>query len=58
MMYTECGWCGWLGPLTELKDHPERPMPLDFGFCPECGWECDDEIFDEAEKDRRLAEYE
>ena len=58
--YVECGQCGWIGPLSELKDQPTRPMPLDIGFCPDsrCGAEIDEWPFDEAEKDRRLAEYE
>ena len=54
--WTECPQCGWMGGLWELKDHPTRPMPSDWGFCPECGGECD-EVFDTAEKDRRVAEY-
>ena len=58
MMNTECANCGWMGPLTDLKDHPLRPMPCDFGFCPECTFECDGEIFDDEEMQQRLKEYE
>lgn len=57
-MYTECGHCGWIGPISELQDHPARPMPMDFGFCPECDREVDWNEFDEAEYKARLAEYE
>jgi len=54
--WTECNQCGWIGGLWELKEHPTRSNPMDLGFCPECGCECED-VFGTAEKDRRIAEY-
>ena len=41
ILYTDCPQCGWVGPVSDLKDHPTRPQPMDFGFCPECGAEVD-----------------
>lgn len=58
MMNTECGNCGWIGPVSELKEHPIRPVASDFGFCPWCTCECDGELFDDEEMERRLKEYE
>jgi hypothetical protein len=57
MMFTECGQCGWIGPLTELNEHPTRPMPMDLGFCPECGCECE-VIYNEDEIAKIIADYE
>lgn len=36
LTHAECENCGWVGPLSEAKEHPERPHPMDGGFCPEC----------------------
>jgi len=55
--FAECSQCGWIGSVAELKEHPTRPMPTDFGFCPECATEIDDIPFDEIELERRLIEY-
>jgi hypothetical protein len=54
--FTECGQCGWAGPSTELKDHPTRPSPMDLGFCPECGCECE-YLMTEEEYKALLAQY-
>lgn len=35
-MFFDCGQCGHIGLPCELKDHPDRPVPEDVGFCPEC----------------------
>lgn len=56
MNYAECGNCGWIGPITELDEHPTRPMPMDLGFCPECACEIDN-ILTEEEATRLLEEY-
>lgn len=42
--YFDCGQCGHIGMVSELKEHPFRPMPEDIGFCPECGVEVEDLI--------------
>lgn len=56
MWFTECGQCGWLGPITELNEHPERPMPNDLGFCPYCGCDCD-YMLTEEEAAKIIADY-
>jgi len=57
MWFTECGQCGWIGPVTELNEHPTRPMPMDLGFCPECDCECE-VLYDEDEVAKIIADYE
>lgn len=54
--YFECGQCGHIGPMSELRDHPTRPVAMDIGFCPKCGREVE-ETLTEAEVRERLVEY-
>lgn len=44
--FYDCPRCGEVGMLSELQDHPTRPMADDLGFCPHCGAE-QDELLDE-----------
>lgn len=55
--YFDCEQCGHIGLVSQLKEHPLRPVPDDLGFCPECGSEVRD-LETEATIRETLASYE
>lgn len=61
LTHGECGQCGWLGLLTDTEEHPDRPTPMDFGFCPDClkdGRVCEiDNHLTASEAEALLSEY-
>ena len=54
--FFDCPQCGEIGRLSQLKEHPTRPVAMDLGFCPKCGGEVQNPST-EAEIKAVLADY-